>query len=224
MSVKSPLLKLSIVIGLLFCVMGIYMAVSWAMGDLYGYKARYAVESWQEEPSLPDLIVIDEAIADADRALSWESENPEYHELKARALYYKALVKGVDDLGKAYLVSAKQSHDSAAQLRPQWPYTWANMALMKAYLAEFDDEFHQALLNAVQYGPWERSVHLTIAHIGAMSWTSLSAEQKSIIAANVSRGLKHNYKGIAFNLDAYKRRNLICAYMHRDENQQRFCR
>jgi len=224
MSVKSPLIKFSIVLGLLSCVIGVYLAATWAMGDLYGYKARYEIESWQEEKSLPDLKVIDEALADADRALSWENENPEYHELKARALYYKALVRGVDGLGRAYLVSAKQSHVYAAALRPRWPYTWANMALMKAYLEEFDDEFNQALLNAVQYGPWERSVHLTIAHMGAMSWPNLSAEQKNIIAANVSRGLKHNYKGMALNLDAYKRRNLICAYMHRDENQQRFCR
>ena len=94
---------------------------------------------------------------------------------------------------------------------------------MKSYLQEWDEEYSAALDNAVRYGPWERSVHLTLAHAGAISWSHLSIKQKKAFAANVERGIVRNMKGIAFNLDTYNKRALVCAYMKRDERQKRFC-
>ncbi|WP_415893559.1 hypothetical protein ACMXYN_03755 [Neptuniibacter sp. PT8_73] len=223
MKSKTLLFKTFAVLGLLLCLIGIYVAVTWVMGDLYGYKVRFAVESWQKEKALPELGQIDKALIDAEGALTWEDTNPEYYELKARVLYYKALVEGVDGAGRDALVNAKQLHIQAAELRPRWPYSWANIVLMKAHMNEFDEEFNQSLLNAEQYGPWEQSVHLTLAHAGAISWSNLSAEQKSIIAEHVHRGLKHSFKGLADILNFYKKRSLICAYMQRDEKQKVFC-
>ncbi|PIE25434.1 MAG: hypothetical protein CSA60_00570 [Neptuniibacter caesariensis] len=194
------------------------------MGDLYGYKVRYAVEEWQEKKSLPDLVEVENALIDADHALAWEGDNPQYHELKARVLYYKALLQGLDAEAMEYVSQAKALHQKAIKLRPHWPYSWANLALMKSYLEEWDTEYNTALMNAVKYGPWEQSVHLTIAHAGAMSWAKLTAEQKRVVAANVERGIARNFQAIALNLDAYNKRTLVCAYMTRNDRQKKFCK
>ena len=223
MSIKSPAFKVTLGLVLLLCLVGIYTAFTWIMGDLYGYKVRYAVEQWQERAVLPESSEIDRVLEDADSALSWEADNPQYHELKARVLYYKALAVGAEDEGLDYIEQAKQAHLQAISLRPKWPYSWANLVLMKSYLQEWDSEFSAALDNAVRYGPWEQSVHLTLTHAGAISWTHLSTDQKKVIAANVERGIVRNMQGIANNLDAYKKRTLVCAYMQRDERQKRFC-
>lgn len=223
MTVKSLVFKITLALVLLLCLLGIYTAFTWIMGDLYGYKVRYAVEQWQEQDGLPKVADINQVIEDVDSAIGWEVDNPQYHELKARALYYKALALGVDDEGLIYIELAKKSHILAISLRPKWPYSWANLVLMKSYLKEWDDEYSAALDNAVRFGPWEQSVHLTLAHAGALSWAHLSIEQKKAIAENVERGIVRNMQGIAFNLDAYKKRSLVCAYMQRDERQKKFC-
>ena len=107
MSVKSPSIKVVLGLALLLCLVGVYTAFTWIMGDLYGYKVRYAVEQWQERAGLPESSEIDQVLVDADTALGWEVGNPQYHELKARVLYYKALAVGTEGEGINYIQQAK---------------------------------------------------------------------------------------------------------------------
>ena len=224
MALRPLATKFFLILLLMGCVLGIYTAFTWIMGDLYGYKARYAVEQWQERPGLPELLEVDEALMDIELALSWEEDNPQYHELKARILYYKALSQNVTPETMVYIEAAKASHIRAIELRPRWPYSWANLVLMKSYLNEWDNEYGTALENAVKYGPWEQSVHLTLAHAAGLSWRHLETDQKRLMAANVERGIVRSFERVGFNLDAYQKRPLVCVYMKRDERQKKFCR
>ncbi len=205
------------------CVAGIYSAFTWAMGDLYGYKVRYATTQWQARTGLPGLAEVVQAIEDADAALGWESDNPEYKELKARTLYYRALIEGPDSVGVEDIKEAISLHRSAIELRPRWPYSWANLVLMKAHLGEVDDEYQFALEQAVRFGPWEQSVHLSLTHAAVLSWSLLSKEQKALYAGNVERGLVRNFHAIRTTLDGYQKRSVVCAYLQRSAKQKRLC-
>ncbi|MAY43403.1 MULTISPECIES: hypothetical protein [unclassified Neptuniibacter] len=205
------------------CVIASYVVISWGVGDMYGYKVRYALDDWQTQEELPLLGQVNSALANVDEALSWEGSNPEYIELKGRLLYYRALVNGLDKDSLSDLREAKKLHLRAIELRPNWPYSWANLVLMKSYLKEFDDDYDKALSRAVRYGPWEQSVHLTLSHAAALSWVSLSLEQKHVFAKNVERALVRNSNNIRATLDAYKKRAAICAYLKRDALQATLC-
>ena len=193
------------------------------MGDLYGYKVRYVTSQWQNSGTLPELNEIEIALSDADTALNWEAGNPEYLELKARVLYYRALVVGMSAGGLVDVALAKMLHLEAIALRPRWPYSWANLVLMKSYLREFDDEYHHALVQAVRFGPWEQSVHITLAQAGAISWGALSREQKRLYADNVQRGIVRSKEAVGAALDSFKKRSVVCAYLKRSVDQKRFC-
>ncbi|WP_067869653.1 hypothetical protein [Neptuniibacter marinus] len=208
---------------ILVCLVGVYSVFSWAMGDLYGYKVRYALERWQDTSVLPQLQEVSDVLADSNRALSWEARNPEYVELKGRVLYYRALALGLDDQGLVDISRAKTLHQQALELRPRWPYSWANLVLMKSYLKEFDEEYHQALINSLKFGPWEKSVHLTLSHAAALSWRALSLEQKRLFAKNIERGIVRNMPEIRSILSVYNRKSSICAYLKRDPIQNKLC-
>ena len=224
MSADSFKNKIVLVVILSFCSFAVYTAVTWIIGDFYGYKVRYSVEQWQKREELPDLSAIEQVLLDANAALNWEEGNPQYHELKARTLYYKALVVGLENEKALYFIrQAKNAHLQAIALRPRWPYSWANLALMKAYLSEWGSGFDEALSNAVRFGPWEQSVHLTVAHAGALSWKQLTSEQKRLVAANVERGIVRDIKPMKTSLNALQKRTVICAYMHRSVKQQKLC-
>ena len=66
----------------------------------------------------------------------------------------------------------------ALQIRPQWPYAWADLALIKSLAGQFDEEFSEALTNARAYGPWERPVLNRLLTTYFLSWGSLTNDQR----------------------------------------------
>nr|WP_067298191.1 hypothetical protein [Marinobacterium profundum] len=205
------------------CLLGIYLSVRWALGDMYAYKVRYAISEWEREPSQPAQAPLDSSLDDINTALFFEPRNPEYIELKARLILYSALNKDSSSDGLAEIAKAKQAHLAAIELRPQWPYSWANLVLMKAYLGEWDGEHERALRNAVNYGPWETSVHQTLTYAALLSWNSLTQEQKHIHAENMDRGLAYNYKSISGLIINSNNTNAICAYLSKGPQQEKLC-
>src|SRR5665647_58262 len=63
----------------------------------------------------------------------------------------------------------------ALRLRPTSPFLWANLALTKLYLNEFDDEMRSALRHADELGPWEPTVQQTILFVGLAAWQDLDS-------------------------------------------------
>jgi hypothetical protein len=74
--------------------------------------------------------------------------------------------------------------------RPGSPYTWANIALLKARLPEPDREFETALRNAARLGPWEPEVQITLADVGFRNWDKVAPETRAALQANVTRALR----------------------------------
>ena len=196
------------------------------MGDISAYQVRYAIEAWEDKGDLPPAEELTAALTSIDTALSWEARNGEYLEIKARLLYYQALNSIMQDptsYPKTLFEEAVSLHRAALEVRPQWPYSWANLALMKAFANQYDDEFNLALYNANQYGPWEFPVQLTVTQAGVMNWDGLGLVQKAIVAANAQRGLVYQFKETAEILDTYQRRIDVCGFMARTGKYEELC-
>lgn len=109
----------------------------------------------------------------------------------ARLYEYRTLpLKAGDAVTQGYLRQALEYQREAVRRRPGSPYTWANIALLKARLPETDREFETALRNAALLGPWEPEVQIAIADAGFRNWSLLAPETRAALRANVARTLR----------------------------------
>lgn len=119
-----------------------------------------------------------------------DPRQPAYLEDLARL--YEERARGLpagDALAREYLREALGLQRRALARRPGSPYTWANVAQLKARLAEADDEFERALRNAARLGPWEPDVQLALADASFSRWGSLSPDTREAMRANAGRAL-----------------------------------
>lgn len=208
---------------LLVCLWGIYHAARMGIGDAVAHKAEFAVERWDEEKRMPTVEEVESALLDARSALSWEPHNPDYHDLVAQILIYKGLLHWADGSFNEITEESIALYKRSLELRPRWPYAWARFALVKAYRSEFDAEFENAVERAVQYGPWDPGIHVTLAEAGVYSWHKLSIPMRKLIAANIHRGLKFEYSTMKSIVRRYNGQILVCGYLPRDKQTSRFC-
>ncbi len=206
----------------------------WALGDFAAYPARQSLEHWQTQGTVPDDAAIQAALTAADNALYWQANNGEYLDLKALLLYYRAisaLQTEASALTPAlaqtqaddYTRQALDTYRQSTQARPHWPYSWANLALMKARLNEFDAEYHTALEQAIAFGPWENAVNISIAEAGMLGWFSLSKAQQQAIIANIQRGIPRNSPQIKQSLSAINKLALVCGHLAASPDRKRLC-
>lgn len=212
-----------VLIVIVICLWGIYHAVHMGVADVLAYRAQYAIKSWEKEGRLPSEDEVNKAIVNASSAVSWEPGNPEYLNLYARLLTYKGLVHWGGGQFNSITEEAVALYQQSSQLRPNWPYTWANLALVKSYRSEFDDLFNESVSKAVTFGPWEPDVHTTLTEAGLFGWNKLSKEGRKLIAANIHRGLRFSRKEIATMVRRHQKRFAVCGYLPVDEYSKKFC-
>ena len=222
MSLKGNAARVAATLVILFSLPIAYLSVKWGMADMYAYPVRYDIERW-EQKGVSDNSEIAEAAESIDRALSWQPQNPELIELKARVQLYEASLIEDDQAFKEKLRSILSLHEQAIGLRSEWAYSWANKALIKAYLQEFDAEYLQAMQQAVLLGPWELSANLAVLEAGLIGWFSLSSDDRIVVTETASRTAEHQWKMVKNLLDRYQRRYAVCSGMQRTEVQNKVC-
>ncbi len=208
------------------CGWGIYQAVRIGVADVIGYKARYALSGWEQAGRLPTQEALQAALAQASSALLWEPGNPQHMDLKAHLLTYQGLLS-VNDPQAGSLVEitapAVALYQQSLRRRPQWPYTWARLALLKTYRGEFDAEYRAAIIQATHLGPWEPDVHIHIAEAGLSGWFTLDRPTRDAVVANVHRGLHTGRAALTRIADRQHKRQLLCAYLPLDRFTKPFC-
>lgn len=220
---KSRLLALPLIALLLYLS---YLAAGIGIADLYAYSPRQQVEHWQHSNTAPQSEAITTALNSIDQAIDWAPDNGEYRDLKGILLYYRALELTVagDQRSFTELTSASlASYRIAARLRPRWPYSWANIALMKAALNQFDEEFAQAVDNATRFGPWENAVNISITEAGFVGWHQLSETTRQQVLENTLRGLKRNNNQIKQRLKALNKLTLACIHIPSGPARKKLC-
>ena len=191
-----------------------YQALNIALADIKHYPVKHWIKKIETGQAITKAD-IDMAIITIQSAIKKTPNNPEYREYLARLYFLSAIdVYNKDNNNlkafRADLVNAYIQHKTALKHRPQWPYSWANLALIKAHLQQYDNEFENAIINAEKFGPWEIASNQAIAMAGLTGWNSISADLQTKTVAAIERTYQQD-KRIAKNLmTTYRLTSQIC--------------
>jgi hypothetical protein len=224
----SWLPKVVLVLVLCIALPVIYFSFRFAMADISAYSVKYAIESWDGKGELIPLEKLDSVGEKVDEAVDWWPNNAEYIEMKARVELYRAitLANGENDVDAAmsHLNKAIDLHNKAIELRPHWPYSWANRSLVKAYTGVFDAEYFEGFEKATKFGPWEISSNLSLVEAGLIGWSKLDESTLQTVIESAERIAEHKPRLLASLLDRYQFKEAFCQLMQSTEQQQMACK
>ena len=167
---KALKLILSIPLIVLCCWI-IFHATKIALADISHYPLKYFIEKLKPT-ELPDLKILEKLQEKIQYSIDLRPNSAEYLEYIGRIYYLKALrqqrAASFEIRSKAQnsFRLALNAHIKATKLRPKWPYSWANLALIKSHLKEFDQQFLNAIDLAIKNGPWEIASNNAISQAG----------------------------------------------------------
>lgn len=151
-----------------------------ALAGLASYQAGAFINSWEkqaQEPSARGWEVAEDA---AQRAIAlYPTASGEYADRLGLVYSWQQFRQpyGAPD-AEASRRAALDAYRQSTTARPTWPDTWARLAHAKLYLVEFDTEFHQAMSNAAELGPWRVGINRELAEIGFTAWPQLDHAQR----------------------------------------------
>ena len=184
-----------------------YIAGSWGLADIYARSSITVLDKWRYGKKILNSDDWDKLRADLSYALEYDPDNPNIHQYLALALegrYANTAPKNKEAMSSRR--EAYAHYKKAISLRPTWPYTWMNLALVKYRLGETDDEFYHALHKADELGPWEPGVQHVIVDIGLHHWNSLSRDERKFVLSIIDKSLKHTARKHSIDvLDLTKR-------------------
>lgn len=194
--------------------------------DFYAYSPRQHLQQWQKSAKIPSEEKLSAELTKIRTAIEWQENKAEYRDIEALLLYYQALHHyQANDPGGFHTstLEAIESYRKATLERPNWPYSWANLALMKAAIKQFDPEYEQALIKAVTLGPWENSVNVSVAEAGLLGWSTLAPSTQSAVVDNIERGLKRNTPTLKKRLKAINKLGMACIYLKSSKERKQLC-
>ena len=155
----------------------IYLGTIIALADLSHYPVKNLIDNQQNPIAAQDLA---SAQLKIQTSIQLRPNNAEYHEYLARLYYLMAMHNAADPRAyQEYLRLAYNTHRRASQLRPEWPYSWANMALMKSRMQQYDVTFLYSINQAIKYGPWEIASNQALVQAIFSNWSGLSADTQN---------------------------------------------
>jgi hypothetical protein len=187
-------------VAVLFCLFLVYcswLVVRQGLADGIADEALTEITSWNE--ATLEAVQVHSTLALMLRASELDPGHPTYlHRLGRLSHILMGLELAQRDDWAGH---AKDYYRQSLAVRPAWPLSWANLALVKSDLLEFDAEMDIALANATSFGPWEPGVLLIVTRIATTHSQYLSTEIRSTVAANVARGLLSPVKGVAAKIE-----------------------
>lgn len=162
----------------------------WGVADLFAGFARLRMDAWEQADQPPTDAEWQRAARDMERAMFLSPSNPDYLMRMARLHMWREYAAPEGDPAAASDRHAALKYlREAVRKRPAWPLGWADIALVKRRAGELDDEFVQALTQAVRSGPWEPGVNRAVAEAGLAAWASLGKEMRTEVIQAVRRGM-----------------------------------
>ncbi len=181
------------------------------MAGLLVQRAQDVTDRWTSATRTPDLAEIRRADKHLTDSLDYAAGNP--WSLEALGALYLTRMHAARNPREALALTrdARVRFLQALKLRPTSPFLWANLALTKLYLDEFDDELRSALRHADELGPWEPAVQETILFVGLAAWQDLDSGLQQKLVGTIARGASRNPRKIFEIAKSYTRFDLVCA-------------
>lgn len=173
----------------------IYLAICWGIADVYYRPAMNQLRDWAKGNIELEINDWENLRIKLNKALSFDPDNPDIHENLALAIEgrYSKAIPG-DAEAEVFRELALNHYRESIKLRPVWPYSWSNLALVKYRLRRIDDEFFLALHNAEKLGRWEPAIQRMVTDIGLSLWLKLSEQQRIFIWKAITHSLEKQPK------------------------------
>lgn len=201
-------------------IVGLFNALRFGLASAEYHQAKDIMETWHVEQKVSSAQSYQEAASAVATAKFLHSSNPLYLDL-AGELNEWAAIAGADLSQQdpaSSLQTAKEYYLEASKARPLWPVTWANLAMIKWRLQEFDEEMLRYLNQADRLGPQAVEVDLLFIRLGIALYQSnntfyiplkerIHNRLRSGIVNERSRSLVLSY------IDSTESIEFVCAWM-----------
>ena len=221
----SKILAIILIPVLLFLI---YVAGKWGLADVYSRPAINQLTEWRQGRLQLEDKDWDRYTRDLKKALQLDPDNPEILEWLGMAVEGR-YVRFAPNYPFAYdqRHAAADYYRKSIRLRPTWPYTWEDLALVKYRLDEIDAEFYKAMHMAVHYGPGQAGVQSAVSELGILLWQHLPANEQSFVLGVMKNGLHHANKARVRKLmDLIKARGFLpqaCGRFKENKAFQEYC-
>jgi hypothetical protein len=186
---RRPLLPLLAIA--LAALTSLYYVIPAAVADYSTLKTRHEIERLRDSatraPSPQAWALLRDDLL---QAAAWSPDNPRWyddlgflHVLRARSTQG---IPELADLRRSLHAEAAAYYRKAAQLRPMFPYGWANLALAKHHAGQDDAEMWAAFDKALAYGRHEIGVERMLAELAFARWQTLDTQRASAIKTMVA--------------------------------------
>jgi tetratricopeptide (TPR) repeat protein len=202
----------------------IKISASWGLADIENQKVRVSINRWENDIDSYSTEDWDKTFSYTKTALEKDPYNPDLLSLMANIYEWNSF-QGDDQLQNNQRAQlALEYYRKAVELRPQWPYTWSSIALLKYKMSEFDQELRLALINATELGPWEPNVQKIVAEIGLHSWNDLAHSQRIMIVENIKRGVTMQPRVMLEILKKYGQLRMVCYDNNKPIVVEQYCK
>jgi hypothetical protein len=148
---------------LLVAFVGFFNSFRFGTASVQHELVKHSIDAWQSHALVQTEKTFTHAKSAIEIAGFLHTSNPEYMNLTGHIKEWGA-VSGYDDANG--LAQAKLDYLNAIKVRPLWPMTWANLAMVKWRLQEFDEEMQGFLNKANELGPQSVAVHVLFTRLG----------------------------------------------------------
>jgi tetratricopeptide (TPR) repeat protein len=204
---RAPFL---VALGLALIAYAAYEAGRRGLADAISIRSRYEVNLWSEKQAAPSFEQWQRAVESLRSAMKLSPEDPSLYDHLGVAYEVASTTFNPGAGWSVYHEFSLAHFRQATVLRPTSPYSWANVALEKYLLGQWDDEMYRALAAAMRLGPWEPGVQLITSDLSLLLWEHLPRALKAEALENWDRTAERQAEPLARLAVASNRIDMLC--------------
>ncbi|WP_067376859.1 hypothetical protein [Marinobacterium aestuarii] len=164
------------------------------LAGMASYQAESFIKDWNRSATTPAPRAWAVAQAAAQRAVTFYpgTDGDHYDRLGRIYEWQHAFAPFGDAAAEPSRQAARDAYRIAVTARPDWPYSWVQLAYVKLRLQEFDSEFDRAFAQGFELGPWRIDANRWLAEIGLLAWPQLSMAQRDQTLESIRRTVAYS--------------------------------
>ncbi len=200
---------------LVLAAVGVFNAIRFGVASLDYSGVKNTISEWQNDQSIQSKEEYEHVRVAVQRANLLHYSNPLYADLAGQIKEW-GVIAGFESSDA--LQEAKVNYLQATKVRPLWPVTWANLAMVKWRLQEFDDEMLRYLKRADQLGSQSKEVHLLFTRLGLALYNAnhpMYTQLKDSIHNRIRLGLRNpeSNPDIVAAINSADSLNTVCRWL-----------
>ena len=185
----KPLMILLLVLSLVLVV----LSGRFLLAGIKDVQVQLFLDHWQRRGSVPSEQAWKVAHEAAESAVKWSpaADGNAFAQLGRVNEWYRIDTPFGSEDSNTTRLAALDAYRAQTEIRPLWPYGWTQLAFIKLRLLQFDEEFHQALINARQHGGSRARIHAQLAEISFIAWPQLSETERQAAWHSMEAALRY---------------------------------